>query len=222
MSNILVYIDNCAYNRPFDDQSQMRIFLETQAKLFIQKLIINKELSLAYSYMSVYENNDNPYEERLLPILDFFNHASLFLNYDKSEQVEANAAIIMEYNIENKDAIHLACAKEAGCSYFITTDDDLIKHTLVKKSKFATLLILLNYWRNRMNNTTVIMNKGINLLLENLGVLETEVFISHLLREPFDYTKWRRDNLYADMSLHELNEKAAQYVKENPPQMNRK
>jgi len=66
-----------------------------------------------------------------------------------------------------------------------------------------------------MSDTAVIMNKGINCLLEKLGVLETEIFISHLLREPFDYTKWRRDNLYNDMSLHELNQKAAQYAKEH-------
>ena len=61
------------------------------------------------------------------------------------------------------------------------------------------------------------MNKGINHLLEKLGVLETEIFIANLLREPFDYTKWRRDNLYDGMSLHELNQKAAEYAKENPP-----
>jgi len=36
------------------------------------------------------------------------------------------------------------------------------------------------------------------------------------LREPFDYTKWRRDNLYDNMSLHELNQKAAQYAKDHP------
>ena len=67
-----------------------------------------------------------------------------------------------------------------------------------------------------MDNTAVIMNKGINCLLEKLGALETEIFISNLLREPFDYTKWRQDNLYADMSLHELNQKAALYAKEHP------
>ena len=67
-----------------------------------------------------------------------------------------------------------------------------------------------------MNDTVTIMNKGMNYLLEKLGVLETEIFISHLLREPFDYTKWRRDNLYTDMSLHELNQKAVQYEKEHP------
>jgi len=34
-----VYLDNCCYNRPYDDQTQMRINLETQAKLYIQQLI---------------------------------------------------------------------------------------------------------------------------------------------------------------------------------------
>jgi len=67
-----------------------------------------------------------------------------------------------------------------------------------------------------MSDTAVIMSRGMNCLLEKLGVLETEIFISHLLREPFDYTKWRRDNLYGDMSLHELNQKAAQYAKDHP------
>ena len=65
-----------------------------------------------------------------------------------------------------------------------------------------------------MNDTATIMNKGMNYLLEKLGAIETEIFISYLLREPFDYTKWRRENLYTDMSLHELNQKAAQYAKD--------
>jgi len=67
-----------------------------------------------------------------------------------------------------------------------------------------------------MHDTTAIMNKGMSYLLEKLGTLETEIFISTLLREPFDYTKWQRDNLYAKMSLHDLNQKAAQYAKDNP------
>jgi hypothetical protein len=60
MGKITVYLDNCAFNRPFDDQRQMRIFLEAQAKLHIQRLIADNELALACSYMSLYENNDNP------------------------------------------------------------------------------------------------------------------------------------------------------------------
>lgn len=34
-----IYLDNCCYNRPFDDQSQIKIHLEAQAKLYIQAKI---------------------------------------------------------------------------------------------------------------------------------------------------------------------------------------
>jgi predicted nucleic acid-binding protein len=127
MAKIKVYLDNCAYNRPFDDQRQMRIFLEAQAKLYIQRLITNNKLVLACSYISLYENKDNPHEERYFSIANFLDNASLFVDYDKAEKVESKAALIMESHIKNKDAIHIACAIEAGCDYFITTDDSLIK-----------------------------------------------------------------------------------------------
>ena len=55
-----IYLDNCCYNRPFDDQRQMRIFLETQAKLHIQDLIMQKKFELVSSFISRYENNENP------------------------------------------------------------------------------------------------------------------------------------------------------------------
>ena len=66
-----------------------------------------------------------------------------------------------------------------------------------------------------MSNTTVIMEKGINVLLKNLGVLDTELFISTLLKEPFDYTEWSRDR-YANIDLHDFNMRAAEYDKKNP------
>jgi len=30
-----LYLDNCCFNRPFDNQKQLKIKLETEAKLFI-------------------------------------------------------------------------------------------------------------------------------------------------------------------------------------------
>ncbi|MCL2327548.1 MAG: hypothetical protein FWC39_03425 [Bacteroidetes bacterium] len=56
------------------------------------------------------------------------------------------------------------------------------------------------------------MNDGINCLVERLGIIETEIFISQIIREPLDYTKWQREH-YADMSLSELNKKAVEYAK---------
>ena len=66
-----------------------------------------------------------------------------------------------------------------------------------------------------MRNTAAILNDGMNCLLEKLGVLETEIFISHILREPFDYTTWQKEH-YKTISVHELNEKAVAFAKANP------
>lgn len=45
----------------------------------------------------------------------------------------------------------------------------------------------------------------------NAAVKQTgEIFISNILREPFDYTEWRKDK-FDDMSLEDLGKAAAEY-----------
>jgi hypothetical protein len=68
-----------------------------------------------------------------------------------------------------------------------------------------------------MRSTAAVMDEGITILLKNLGVLDTELFISTLLKESFDYTEWRREH-YADIDIDpaEFNRQAAEYDKNNP------
>ncbi|MCL1876196.1 MAG: hypothetical protein FWF87_08080 [Synergistaceae bacterium] len=66
-----------------------------------------------------------------------------------------------------------------------------------------------------MRNTDIIMSEGINCLLSRLGSVEAEIFISNLLKEPFDYTEWQREH-FVGISLEAFNRKAAQYDKEHP------
>ena len=54
-----IYLDNCSYNRPFDDQTQMKIHLETEAKLYIQASVRDGKYDLVWSYMLDYENDEN-------------------------------------------------------------------------------------------------------------------------------------------------------------------
>ena len=60
-----------------------------------------------------------------------------------------------------------------------------------------------------------IMNRGMSCLLEKLGVVETEQFISTIIREKFDYTKWQQQR-FDDMSSDEFQKAAVAYAKENP------
>jgi hypothetical protein len=46
-----IYLDNGCFNRPFDDQTQPRIRIETEAKLEIQRQIQDRQHELAWSYM---------------------------------------------------------------------------------------------------------------------------------------------------------------------------
>jgi len=64
MNGKRIYLDNCCYNRPFDDQSQIKILLETKAKLYIQEQILQQSLQLVWSYALKFENDNNPYPDR--------------------------------------------------------------------------------------------------------------------------------------------------------------
>ena len=123
-----IYLDNCSYNRPFDDQSQVRIRLETEAKLYIQSGIRVKRYSLAWSYMLDYENNDNPYEEKRKAVAPWKEIASDYC--PSSDDVFSLGSEIMKRGIKSKDALHLACAILCGCEYFITTDKKLTNKTI--------------------------------------------------------------------------------------------
>ena len=47
-------------------------------------------------------------------------------------------------------------------------------------------------------------SEGMKVLINNLGRVEAERFISLIIREPFDYTEWQRD-LFNDISVKELS-----------------
>ena len=63
---------------------------------------------------------------------------------------------------------------------------------------------------------TVLMKTGMKILIEQLGNIEAERFVSILLREPFDYTEWRKNNLCVGMTVEEISKNAMEiYNKKN-------
>jgi predicted nucleic acid-binding protein len=120
-----IYMDNCCFNRPFDDQSTIRIRLETEAKLYIQEKILNEEIELAWSYLIDYENHFNPFEERRNTVETWRIHG--VIDVAETPEILDNAKLIQNLNVKSKDALHVACAIEAKCDYFLSTDDFLLK-----------------------------------------------------------------------------------------------
>lgn len=64
-------------------------------------------------------------------------------------------------------------------------------------------------------NTFDIYDEGIRLLTEHMGVLKTETFISVVLREQFDYTKWHR-TLADNTTKEQFHEWAQENERINP------
>lgn len=131
-----VYLDNCCFNRPFDNPNHLRIKLEAEAKLYIQEKIIDKQIELVWSYILEYENQFNPFRERKNAIGNWKKIAK----FDVSETLEiiSFAESLVNRKFRPKDALHIACSVEGGANYFLTTDDWILKN----KNKVQQVKIL--------------------------------------------------------------------------------
>jgi predicted nucleic acid-binding protein len=120
-----VYLDNCCFNRPFDDQSLLSIRLETEAKLGIQEKIKSRHLSLGWSYILDFENNANPFLEKRVEIQRWKEVANSFVN--ETEEILVKMNELTAIGLKPLDALHIACAVSLQCQYFLTVDKGILK-----------------------------------------------------------------------------------------------
>ena len=120
-----LYIDTSVYNRPFDDQTQPRIWLETLALGLILQLVESGEATLINSSMLEFENSRNPFPlrrewmERCL---------SLATEYERvDEAIRDRAQEYEKQGVSAIDALHVATAESANVDFFIACDDRLLK-----------------------------------------------------------------------------------------------
>jgi len=123
-----LYLDNCCFNRPYDDQSILKNYFESEAKIYIQREILQKNFELVWSYIMDYEVSFNPFSERKSQILKWKKIAVIDIN--ETQEIIKRANEIINVNINPKDSLHLACAIEAECEYFITTDGKILNKSL--------------------------------------------------------------------------------------------
>jgi len=119
-----VYLDNCCFNRPFDDQSSLIIRLETEAKLYVQELIQQGDFKLCWSFVLDYENGANPFEEVRNRIAGWKKLAYSDCNF--TDEIADKAAKLMSLGLCQMDASHIACAIHLAADYFLTTDKKIL------------------------------------------------------------------------------------------------
>jgi predicted nucleic acid-binding protein len=103
--------------------------METEAKLFIQGLVKQRKIELAWSFVLDFENNDNPFEERRLRIGEWRKLA--IVDCDLNDEIAGWAETLMERGLRQKDASHIACAIYLKSGYFVTTDKRILNKSIV-------------------------------------------------------------------------------------------
>ncbi len=119
-----IYLDVCCLNRIFDDQTQDRIHLESEAILTIMKYIESGKWDLMNSDAIVYEINKIPDIEKKNKVLLLIAKANLYLRVNT--KIISRAKEIRKFGMKTYDALHVASAEVGKADIFLTTDDNLL------------------------------------------------------------------------------------------------
>ena len=151
MNKLKIYMDNCCLARPFDNQSDIEIYMETQAKMIIQSLVKFNSIELVYSSMTILELKECPLDDVRNSIFDFIEkNTKHYLDMDKNKAVTALTIDINKTGVRLKDASHAACAIVSECDYLITTDKRLLKYQ-DSRIKMINPIDFVKMWRSDYN-----------------------------------------------------------------------
>ena len=129
--NIKIYLDACCLNRPFDNQSQVRVHLESEAILQIiesakkGKVFWFNSDALEFEVDKI-ENQDK--KEKVLALLEYSNN-----KIEMNDSIVAKAIDIQKLGFSPLDALHVALGIFIQVDVLLTTDDKLEK--IGKKNK---------------------------------------------------------------------------------------
>jgi predicted nucleic acid-binding protein len=116
-------LDVCCLKRPFDDQTQPRIRMETEAVLSLLAEGSSR-FSFVRSVAHDLENDQNPLPWRAERVRAWLAERPLLA--PEAEALRRRTAELMASGVRGFDAIHLACAEVAAVEVFVTCDDRLL------------------------------------------------------------------------------------------------
>jgi predicted nucleic acid-binding protein len=119
-----VYFDACCLNRPFDDQSQARIRLETEATEHLLRAVEAGIPFWGASDALFYEIRKCLEESQRTAVLSLCARTAERVASDEAAMQRARALRL--HGLRDLDALHLACAEHGGVEVLVTTDDAFI------------------------------------------------------------------------------------------------
>lgn len=112
-------------NRPFDDQGQARIKLETEALFQILTDIDSGKFKLTVSEVTEIENSKNPDYLVKIRIDELISKADRKIKVNATTRKQAR--IFENAGLKGMDALHLAAAIQGKVDFFVTCDDFFLK-----------------------------------------------------------------------------------------------
>ena len=130
MTKLKLYLDNCCFNRPFDDQSQLKVRMETEAILFIQRKIKEGKIEIVWSTILDFEIKQSPYQSRQETSDVFRRLAQTIVDID--DEVRQLSLVFQSRGLACADALHVTSAVKAGCQYFLTVDKRILNKPIAE------------------------------------------------------------------------------------------
>ncbi len=119
-----IYLDVCCFNRPFDDQTQERIKLETEAILLILKRIELREWEWVSSETMNFEIAQTPSVERRNRVNSLMEFSSLHFVLLDSNLIKRGEELEKK-GFGAYDGLHIACAEHGQADVLLTVDDKM-------------------------------------------------------------------------------------------------
>jgi hypothetical protein len=120
-----LYLDNSVRNRPFDDQRQGGIWLETLSFSLILSMIENREAEMVVSSVHRLENHVSPDRLRREWVERFLQLATV--EVAATEAIRIRARELGAVGVKPLDPLHVSSAEAIRADYFLTRDDRLTK-----------------------------------------------------------------------------------------------
>lgn len=134
-----IYLDACCLNRPFDDQTQPRVYLETQAIMTILSQCESGKWKLVTSSVLEAELNQMPDLEQLENVKKILSIAKIKVS--SSLSLKNRSAELQKLGFSSYDAAHIASAEISNADIFLTTDDRLFKKA---KTNYKLIFVKIN------------------------------------------------------------------------------
>ena len=120
-----IYLDVCSLNRPFDDHTQDRVRLESEAVITILSRSQTESWILLGSEIIDIEISKIPDDDRMQKVSLLSSISQSYIITD--EDTEKRAIELEELDFKSFDALHIACAEKGEADVLLTTDDDLLR-----------------------------------------------------------------------------------------------